>query len=218
VTLRRSYTLLLNSKSKRASGHPERSLTRAAQQRLSTHYSRPALAASLAAWLALFSAACGYHTGGKADTMPQSMKTIAVLPFRNITTRYKLSDRLQQAIVQEFISRTRFQVVNNPDEADAVLNGAISQALYIPIVFDPASGKATEIQVSVVLQLFLKDRRTGKILYSRPAFTVQNNYEVANSSNVGLAEHEYFDESSASLGRLSRDVARSVVSGILEDF
>jgi hypothetical protein len=176
------------------------------------------VAALMVASLALSSFGCGYHTGGKADTMPQSIKTVAVIPFRNLTTRYKLPDRLQQAIVQEFISRTRFQVVNNRDEADAVLNGAINQALYIPIVFDPASGKATEIQVSVILQLSMADRRTGKMLYSRPAFTVQNNYEVANSSNVALAEHEYFDESSASLSRLSRDVARSVVSGILEDF
>lgn len=176
------------------------------------------LAALVVAAVTLSSFGCGYHAGGKADTMPQSIKTVAVVPFRNLTIRYKLPDKLQQAIVQEFISRTRFQVVNNQDEADAVLNGAINQALYIPIVFDPATGKATEIQVSVILQLFLTDRRTGKTLYSRPAFTVQNNYEVANSGNVALAQHEYFDESSAGLSRLSRDVARSVVSGILEDF
>lgn len=178
----------------------------------------PTLGALPAALLAVFSVACGYHTGGKADTMPQSIKTIAVLPFKNLTTRYKLPDRLQQAMVQEFIARTRFQVVNNQDEADAVLNGAINQVLYIPIIFDPASYKATEVQVSVVLQLFLKDRRTGKVLFSRPAFSVQNAYEVANSGNLALAEHEYFDESSASLNRLSKDVARTVVSGILEDF
>jgi hypothetical protein len=176
------------------------------------------LAASVALSFSLLSLACGYHTGGKADTMPQSIKTIAVVPFKNLTTRYALPDTLQQAITREFIARTRFQVINDQDQADAVLNGAINQALTAPIVFDPASGKATEVQVLVVMQLELKDRKTGKVLFSRPTFTTQNVYEVANSSNIVLAEHEYFDESSASLNRLSRDVARNVVSGILEDF
>jgi hypothetical protein len=168
--------------------------------------------------LCLLGASCGYHVGGKADTMPQSIKTIAVVPFRNLTTRYKLPDKLQQAIMDEFIARTRFQIVHDQDQADAVLTGALNQVTYIPIVFDPASGKATEVQISVVLQLYLKDRKTGKMLFSRPAFTTQDAYEVANSSNVTLAEHEYFDESGAGLNRLSRDVARNVVSGILEDF
>ena len=179
--------------------------------------------ASWAAWfsavlLLLLSASCGYHAGGKADTMPQSVKTIAIAPFKNLTTRYKLPDKLEQAIMDEFIARTRFQIVHDQDDADAVLDGAINQVTYIPIVFDPASGKATEVQISVVLQLYLKDRKTGKMLFLSPAFTTQNTYEVANSGNVTLAEHEYFDESGAGLNRLSRDVARNVVSGILEDF
>ena len=112
--------------------------------------------------------------------------------------------------MEEFISRTRFQIVNDQDEADAVLDGAINQATLYSHRFRPRQRQGRpKYKFPVILQLSMADRRTGKMLFSRPAFTVQNNYEVANSSNVTLAEHEYFDESSASLNRLSRDVART---------
>src|SRR5438552_767428 len=50
---------------------------------------------------------CGYHVAGKADLVPKNVKTIAIPAFTNVTTRYKLTDRLPEAITREFISRTR---------------------------------------------------------------------------------------------------------------
>src|ERR1700675_3649286 len=79
---------------------------------------------------------CGYHVAGKADLVPKSIHTIAIPAFTNITTRYKLTDHLPEAIAHEFIARTKYQIVNDPKEADAVLRGAVTNYVAYPTVFD----------------------------------------------------------------------------------
>jgi hypothetical protein len=160
----------------------------------------------------LLVSSCGYHTGARGDLVPKNIQTIAVMPFRNLSTRYRLSDAFQQAISREFIARTRFQIVRNRENADAILDGTINQVLAGPMVFDPATGKATIVSISVYLQLSLTERATGKVIYRRPLFEVHNNYEIALNAN------QYFDESSLALQRVSADLARNVVSGIMENF
>ena len=157
-------------------------------------------------------AGCGYHIGGKADLVPKNIQTIAIPPFQNLTTRYKLTDRLPRDIAREFVSRTRFRVVNDPNDADAILTGSIANIFTAPVVFDPVTGKATSVQISSFLQLYLKERVSGKILYSRQNFEARNSYEIS------IDPTKYLDESDAALDRLSRDVARAVVTGILENF
>jgi hypothetical protein len=167
--------------------------------------------AILAACAALL-AGCGYHVGGRADMMPKTVKTIAVQPFGNVTTRYKLAQQLPADITREFISRTRYRIVTDPAQADAVLTGKVVNFGSYPSIFDPASGRGTGVQAVVSLQLTLTERATGKVLFNRPGQEFRERYEIS------VDPVAYFDESSAALDRLSRDVARSVVSAILENF
>ncbi len=104
--------------------------------------------------------------------MPKSMQTIAIPPFQSLSTRYKLSDELPLAIAREFNTRTRFRVVQNPADADAVLNGRINTVAVYPTVLDPASGKATSVQLAVALTITLVQKNTGKVLYSKANWTV----------------------------------------------
>jgi len=171
-----------------------------------------AVFAALALSALLLMAACGYHVAGKADTVPKSVETIAVLPFTNGSNRYKLSDKIQQAVSRELVSRTRFHVVRDPNLADAVLEGSLGNVTIFPVVFDPQTFKTTVVQINLSIQAKLTDRRTGKVLYNAPGMGIQNNYELSEYAN------QYFDESNLALDRVSIDVARSLVSGILENF
>jgi hypothetical protein len=155
---------------------------------------------------------CGYHVGGKADLMPKSIQTIAIPPFSTFTLRYKLIDVLPQQIGREFTSRTRFSIVENPSNADAVLNGSINSAQVYPTLFDATSGKATRIMALVNVTITLREQSTGRTLYSRPNYTFKQYYDVA------VDPHQYFDESGPAMDRLSRELARDVVSAILENF
>jgi RNase P/RNase MRP subunit p29 len=156
---------------------------------------------------------CGYHVAGKADLVPKSIHTIAIPPFANATIRYKLTDLLPEAISHEFIARTRYQIVNDPEQADAVLRGTIVNFVQYPIVFDQATGRASGLQVNVIMQVSLVERTTGKVIFSRPNFEQHDRYEISVTNT-----NQYFEEIGPALNRLSRDVARDLVSAILDNF
>ena len=162
--------------------------------------------------IALFSTGCGYHVSGRSDLLPASIKTIAIPAFGNITGRYRLTDMMARSLTREFITRTRYQVVADENQADAVLKGAVVNYLFFPNVVDQDTGRSAGVQVLVVLQLSLYEKATGKVIYTQPSMEVRNRYEIA------IDPRAYFEESDLALERVSRDVARTVVSSVLEAF
>jgi len=162
--------------------------------------------------LAVALSGCGYHVVGHANVLPKTIKIIAVPEFGNGTPQYRLPVLITADVTRELISRTKYSVVADQSLADASLIGAVTNFSNYPVIFDPSSNRATMVQVVVQLQLTLTDRHTGKVLFSRTGFEVRERYEVA------LDPQQYFDENGTAMQRLSRDVARSVVSAILESF
>jgi hypothetical protein len=157
-------------------------------------------------------AGCGYRVAGRADLLPRNIHTIAVPAFTNTTVRYKLSDLLAGAITREFLSRTRYQVVDDPSQADAILRGTVVNYISYPTILDPSTGRASAVQMSVMLDITLRERATGAVLFSRSRMDVRERYEIS------VDQRAYFEESDSALERLSRDVARTVVSAVLEKF
>lgn len=166
----------------------------------------------LAAAALLVPVSCGYHLAGRADLLPKTIHTVAIPAFGNVTTRYKLTDRLPEAISREFIGRTRYRVISNADQADAVLRGAVISYTSFPTIFDVKTGRASGVDLHVILQVSLTERATGKVLYNRPSFEVRERYEIS------IDPSQYFEESDDALNRVSRSVAQQVVTGILENF
>jgi hypothetical protein len=155
---------------------------------------------------------CGYHTGGRADLLPATIKTIAIPPFSNATNRYKITDVMAEAITREFVSRTRYKIVTNPEAADAVLRGTVTNYTAGATVFDPVTGRATAVDIHVYLRVTLEERPTGKILFTRPTMDVRERYQVSVSTGA------FFEESDTAVARASEQTARQVVSAILNGF
>lgn len=169
------------------------------------------LFAVCAAWTALLAPGCGYHVSGHADTLPKTIRTIAIPAFTNGTIRYRLTERLPAAITREFIGRTRYNVVTDPGRADAVLTGSVIRYQAYPVTLDPQTSRASTVQIYVRLQVTLRDR-AGKVLYSQPGLDIRDRYEISTDQRA------YLEESDVALDRISQYVARMVVSGILENF
>ena len=162
--------------------------------------------------LALISVGCGYHVAGRGDLLPKTIKTVAVQPFGNRTMLYKLARLLPADVGREIISRTKYQLVDDPSQADAVLSGNLVNYAAYPTVIDPNTSRATTVQVITTVQYTLTERATGKVLSTRPGFEVRERYEISGDPKA------YFDESGTAMERVSKDVARSIVSAILENF
>lgn len=162
--------------------------------------------------LALALGGCGYRVSGRADLLPKNIHTIAVTAFTNGSTRYKLSDRLAADITREFISRTRYEIVADPNQADAVLSGAVIDYTAFPGIYNPDVGRSSTVQMNVHLNVTLTERATGAVLYSRQNYEVRERYEISPDQSA------YIEESDVALERLSRSAARAIVSGVLENF
>jgi hypothetical protein len=158
----------------------------------------------------LFLTGCGYRLAGRGDLIPATVKTIAVQPFGNATPKYKLARLLPSDISREFIARTRYRLVDDANQADAVLTGTLVGFSAYPIV--SADNRGTTVQVVVNVQVKLTNRATGAVIWERPGAEYRERYEIA------LDPASYFDESGTAIERLSKDVSRSVVSAILNAF
>jgi hypothetical protein len=165
-------------------------------------------------WLfgaALTAGGCGYRVVGRVNTLPEGARTIAIPAFTNRTTQYRIEQILTQAVVHEFVARTKYRVVPETDGADLVLQGEVTNLGGGAVLFDPTTGRATTVLVTVNLRIALQDR-AGKVLFSNNNFVFREPYEIS----VDIPS--FFQEEGPALDRMSRDFAAQVVSDILENF
>jgi outer membrane lipopolysaccharide assembly protein LptE/RlpB len=162
--------------------------------------------------LPLMLASCGYKFAVTDTVLPKTIHTIAIPAFNNLTIRYKLTDQIPEAIAREFLTRTRYKVVSDANTADAVLRGAVVNYSFNPTIFDPANGRAAYAELRVTLSVSLTERATGKVLFNRPNFDVRETYQISPDAT------QYFEESDPALKRAGQQVARSIVSAVLENF
>ncbi len=169
-----------------------------------------ALVAVLAA--ALATSACGYRVAGRGSNLPQNLKVIAVPAFENRTTSMGLEQRLTDAVMREFIHRTRYRVVGVEEGADAVLHGTVLAATTVPVLFDPATGRASAVLATVTLSVEMRDLHTQQVLYANSNYVFRDQYEITGDVN------SFFEEREPALERLARDFGAALVSAVLENF
>ncbi len=162
--------------------------------------------------LAVLAGGCGYHVAGRGSRLPANLKTLAVPALGNRTTRYRIEQRLTEALVRELLARTSYRIVPDPSAADAVLRGEITGLDSTAVVFDAATGRATTILVTVRVAVRLEDRDTKNLLYRNDNFVFREPYEV--STDVP----SFFEEQDPALDRLARDFAARLVAALLENF
>jgi outer membrane lipopolysaccharide assembly protein LptE/RlpB len=168
------------------------------------------LAASLLVFLML--TGCGYHTAGKAVRVPASVRTIAIPAFVNQTQTYRLEQTITAAVVNEFISRTKYRVENEvTPSADAVLRGTIVSTQISPQSYDSQTGRASSALVTVNLRVSLTDPK-GKVIFENPNYVFREQYQISREIS------SFFEEESPALERLSRDLSRTLVADIQENY
>jgi outer membrane lipopolysaccharide assembly protein LptE/RlpB len=162
--------------------------------------------------LLLLLSSCGYHVAGRGDLIPRDVKTIAVPAFKNESSAFRIEQQLTSAVTREFLERTHFRVTANPEGADAVLKGTVKDVRSGVITFDLNTGRATSLQVQVTANVKLEDLHSHKVLYSNDNYIFREEYQVNESPSA------LFEEDKPALDRLSRDLARTLVTEILENF
>ncbi|MGA3299615.1 MAG: LptE family protein [Candidatus Acidiferrales bacterium] len=170
----------------------------------------PLIAALAAA--ALLLSACGYHVAGRAANLPSDWKTIAVPAFKNDTTRYRIEQRFTAAVIRQFIQRTKYRIIQDPESADAVLHGEILSVETAPVIFDATTGQVTTSLVTVHTKVLLVDNQSQKTIYENDDMVFRDEYQI--SSDV----QSFFEEQDPALERMARDFSAQLVSNVTEKF
>lgn len=160
----------------------------------------------------LLSTACGYHEAGRGDRLSPDIKTIAIPIFTNKSPKFRIEQKLASAITREFIERTKFQITPDPAQADAVLKGTVNDVRAGVVTFDLKTGRATTLQIQVTASVELVDSHTKKVMFSNPNYIFREEYQISQSTP------SLFEEDQAALDRIARDMARTLVTDILENF
>ena len=163
-------------------------------------------------FVATFAAGCGYHVAGRASQLPSDWKTLAVPAFKNDTRRYRIEQRFTQAVIREFITRTKYRIIQNEAAADGVLHGEVLTIETTPVLFDSTTGQVTTTLVTVHTKVLLVDNHTQKPVYQNDDMVFRDEYQI--SSDV----QSFFEEQDPALERMSRDFAARLVSNVLEKF
>lgn len=170
---------------------------------------RPLLLVS-AATVVLCMGGCGYHTVGAATHLPPDVRTLSVPEFANRTVANGIDRVMTEAVIREFMARTRFQVTPSakPD-ADAVLHGTIVQESVRPVTYNTATQQSSSFLITVVASVTLTGR-DGAVLYRNNNYVFRQQYE--STTDLPL----FLEEDPAAVQRLARDFARQLVADVLE--
>ena len=175
---------------------------------------------------ALLLCSCGYRVAGTSSRLPEGLRVIAVPTIENRTSRYRIEQTMTEALVHEFLARTKYRIVPTEDSADAVLHAEIDSFDATPVVFDTTPGpnstpvpnvnatttSATTMLVSVHMKVSLEQRESKQILYKNDNYLFREPYELSTDPS------KFFDEQSPAMGRMSRDFASRLVADIVENF
>jgi Lipopolysaccharide-assembly len=155
---------------------------------------------------------CGYHVAGRASSLPSDWSSIAIPAFKNDTTRYRIEQRLTEATIHEFITRTKYRVVQDEAGADGVLHGEVLSIETSPVIFNSTTGEVETMLVTVHAKVSLIDNKTSRSVYKNDDMVFRDEYQI--SSDV----QSFFDEQSPALGRMAREFASKLVANVVENF
>jgi outer membrane lipopolysaccharide assembly protein LptE/RlpB len=163
------------------------------------------LAAPLAAL-----AGCGYHTLGAATHLPPDVHTLSVPLFTSKTDAYHTETVMTEAVIREFMARTRFRVTPNAGgDADAVLHGTILKEAVTPLTYNATTQESSSFLMTIVASVTLTGR-DGNVLYENKNYVYRQQFQ----STTDLPT--FIQENPAAVQRLSRDFARQLVADVLE--
>jgi outer membrane lipopolysaccharide assembly protein LptE/RlpB len=171
-----------------------------------------ATAACFLLGVTLLCAGCGYHVAGHAANLPSEWKTIAVPALTNDTTQYRIEQRFTQVVIREFISRTKYRIVQDTQSADAILHGEVLSIETNPVLFNATTGEVTTMLVTVHTKVQLTDNKTQKSVYQNDDMLFRDEYQITPDVT------SFFQEEDPAVERMSRDFASRLVANVLEGF
>lgn len=165
----------------------------------------------------LTTSACGYSLAGRGSFLPSYIQTVGIPQLVNRSTFFDVEQILTEKVRAEFIGRGKYRILPEAAGADAVLTGEVLGIAVQPVGFTEQQ-LASRYLFTLTMKVAFTDVRTGQPLWSNDALTFREEYELATRGNVALEGAAFLDQERSAFDRIATDVARTVVTAILEAF
>jgi hypothetical protein len=183
------------------------------------------LSCSKSAWLVIVlssvigASGCGYALAGRGSFLPATIRVIAIPQLENRTTYIQVEQLLTEKVRNEFIGRGKYQVVTEPAGADAVLTGTITGINIQPVSFTNQQ-IASRYLFTLNMSVRFTDAMTNEVLWSNDSLMLREEYDltIAGDQTGTNVTATFLDQERTSFDRISTDLARAVVTAILEAF
>ena len=162
-------------------------------------------------------AACGYALAGRGSFLPDYIMVVGIPPFENRSSFSQVEQILTDKVRIEFIGRGKYKVIPEMTGSDALLSGEVLAVSVQPVGFNEQQ-LASRYLLTWTLKVAFTDARTNQVLWSNDALTVRGEYELSTRGNTVIEGASFVDQERSSVDRIASDVARSVVTSILEAF
>jgi hypothetical protein len=124
----------------------------------------------------------GFAGGG----LPPGIKTVAIIPFDNLTSEPALQNQVYEA-VREAVTNRLGLLEASESQADAIVRGTITRyEPDLPVAFqgssDPAQRQVTVTRrlVQLTVNVEIINQRTEKPLWQRQGLTTEGDYDPGN--------------------------------------
>jgi Lipopolysaccharide-assembly len=173
--------------------------------------------AALIVALALVTSGCGYALAGRGSFLPDYIRVVGIPPIENRSTYQQVELVLTEKIRTEFIGRGKYAVLPEASGSDAVLTGEITGISAQPVGFNE-NQLASRYLFTMTMKVQLTDARTNMVLWSNDAMTFREESELTSRGTIVFQGTDFIDQERSSFDRIATDVARTVVTAILEAF
>lgn len=178
---------------------------------------KPLSGLALVVAVAVASPGCGYALAGRGSFLPADIRVVGIPLLENRTTTARIEQILTEKIRTEFIARGKYNIVSGAGGADAVLSGAVTAISYQPVGLTNQQQQASRYLFVVTMRVQFTDARNNEVLWSNEALTFRDEYDLSRGGTQ-LEGAVLLEQEGPAIDRLATDLARTVVSAILEAF
>ena len=107
--------------------------------------------------------------------IPEHIKKIYIPVFKNLTYEYGIEERLTEEVIKQFLSDGRVTVCDNPQEADGIIYGKITQYIKQPLQYD-ANEEPLLYRIRIYIEVEFYDTFRHKIIWTEDSIDRYTTY------------------------------------------
>ncbi len=159
----------------------------------------------------LFGCGSEYEKFVTTNTLPQHIKKIAVMKFKDIVNKPDFQDKLYFTVKDKFTTDRRVELVEM-ETADAVLVGQISRYLLQPIEYNKDK-IVMKYSLWVWIDISLYDATTKQILWTENKLEAKVEYNTLSTASGFLTPTTESEAQNVAIDKLANDIVIRTIDG-----